>query len=174
MGVIGPKKLCGSFVQAAGPPAAKRSIHCSSCRRSSAKSRSPLTIRLFSVGILRRTGDSPRILFFASGPKMRPMNVRGGDRRPAAISIHAEQCASICAAFMLPHWRALSGRRCVSRFLSSSTVVASKRFFIPLPPLPVLGDLGPRNTAAVQQPAAMGQGSSPAFRTNCILPSTKR
>jgi hypothetical protein len=77
-------------------------------RCSAAKSLSPSLIRLFSVGILRRIGFSPRTDCFAIVPKIRPMTLRGGDFTPAAISIHAEQCASICAAFIAPHCLSLS------------------------------------------------------------------
>jgi len=67
--------------------------------------------------------------FFATRPNSRPSKIRGGDTFPIAISIAAEQCASICAGFILPHCRSLSGLNCASRSLTSSTVAASNRFF---------------------------------------------
>jgi hypothetical protein len=60
-----------------------------------------------------------RVAAFANRPKTRPIKLRGGDFNPAAISIHAELCASICATFILPHFLSLSGVRRSIRFLIS-------------------------------------------------------
>ena len=73
-------------------------VHSSSRCRSTAKSRSSVTIRLPSDGILRRTGFSFKTVDFATRPKTRPIKLRGGFFNPTAISIHMEQCASIWAA----------------------------------------------------------------------------
>src|SRR5205814_8831253 len=60
----------------------------------------------------------------------RPRNIRGGILSPNANSKPAEQCATACAAFILPHSRSLCGLSCAIRSLTSSTLVASKRFFM--------------------------------------------
>jgi hypothetical protein len=67
--------------------------------------------------------------FFANGPSSRPIKIRGGVTFPIAIPTVAEQCASICAGFILPHCRSLSGLNRASRSFTSSTVAASHRFF---------------------------------------------
>jgi hypothetical protein len=54
-------------------------------------------IRPFSENVLQRSGSSPTIAVFAKHPKTPPHRLRGGNFNPAAISIHAEQCAIICA-----------------------------------------------------------------------------
>jgi len=68
--------------------------------------------------------------FFASGPTSLPMNRRGGNVIPTAISIVAAQCASICAALIFPHSRSLSGLSNASRSFASFRVAAAKRSFI--------------------------------------------
>jgi len=64
------------------------------------------------------------------GPRMRPMNFRGGRKSPSAISMPAEQCAIAWAGFIVPHWRGLSGCSVSSRALTSFAVGGSKRFFM--------------------------------------------
>src|SRR6516164_7904877 len=72
--------------------------------------------------------EVPLIDFFANRPSSRPINIRRGNFSPTAISIAAEQCASACAGFILPHSRSLSGLSRATRSFTSSTVAASKRF----------------------------------------------
>jgi len=86
-------------------------------------------IKLLSVGMFRRIGSFPKMDFFAIFPKIRPMKLRGGNARPAAISIHAEQCASICATFIAPHCPSLFGLNVSVRRLISVAEGASNRFF---------------------------------------------
>jgi hypothetical protein len=86
-------------------------------------------IRLLSEGMFRRIGASPKMDFFAIGPTIRPTKLRGGDVNPAAISIHAEQCASICAAFIAPHCLSLSGLKNPTRVRISITEDGSNKFF---------------------------------------------
>ena len=113
-----------------GPPVAKRSIDSRSRCLSTTKSRSSVTRQLFSVIELRRIGVPFTINdFFANRPSSRPIKIRGGHIFPIAISIAAEQCASACAAFILPHSRSLSGLNCAIRSFTSSTAAASKRVF---------------------------------------------
>ena len=89
-----------------GPPVAKRSIDSRSRCLSARKSRSSVTRRVFSVIELRRIGVPFTINdFFAIRPSNGPSKIRGGDTFPIAISIAAEQCAIICAGFILPHCR---------------------------------------------------------------------
>jgi hypothetical protein len=80
--------------------------------------------------MLRRTGASFKIVDFANRPKTRPTKLRGGDFSPAAIAIHAEQCASIWVTSILPHRRSLSGVRRSSRSFISSAAAISKRSFM--------------------------------------------
>lgn len=98
-----------------GPPDAKRSIDARSRCRSTMKSRSSVTSTLFSVIAFRRIG-SPFTMsdFLASGPSSLPSKIRGGVTLPSAIPIAAEQCASICATFILPHCRSPSCLRCAT------------------------------------------------------------
>ena len=98
---------------------------------SATKSLSSLTTKLLSVPELRGIGFSFTIIdFFANRPSSRPINIRGGNFSPIAISIAAEQCASACAGFILPHCRSLSGLSCAIRPFTCSTVAASKKFFM--------------------------------------------
>jgi hypothetical protein len=86
---------------------------------------------LFSAIAFRRIGSPFTISdFLANGPSSLPSKIRGGDTLPSAIPIAAEQCASICATFILPHRRSLSGLRCAIRSVISFTAADSKRFFI--------------------------------------------
>lgn len=71
----------------------------------------------------------PKRLRLIIAPRIRPINIRGGSLSPTANSKPAVQCAIACATFILPHSRLLSGLRCLSRSFTSSTVVASNRFF---------------------------------------------
>src|ERR1700722_5900559 len=119
VGLMDPKKQWGWVVHCSGPPVEKRSTQSSRRCRSAPKSLSSCIIRLFSDGMFRRMGASPNTDFFAIFPKIRPTKFRGGEFKPAAISIHAEQCASICAEFILPHCFWLSGFKVSIRFLIS-------------------------------------------------------
>ena len=130
MGVIDPKKVCGCVVHCSGPPVEKRSTQSRRRCRSAAKSLSSCMIRLFSDGMFRRIGFSPSTDFLASFPKIRPTKLRGGEFNPAAISIHAEQCASICATFIVPHSLWLSGLNNSIRFLISIVEESSNRLFM--------------------------------------------
>jgi len=76
------------------------------------------------IGVLFTITD-----FFANRPSSRPIKIRGGDVFPIAISIVAEQCASICAGFILHHCRSLSGLNCAIRSFTSSAIGGSNRFF---------------------------------------------
>jgi hypothetical protein len=126
-----PKKLCGCVVYPSGPAAANRSINPHNRSRSLPRSRSSCTTRSFTVGEFRRIGSSLlNAIGFTIRPMIRPINIRGGHISPIAISIAAEQCASACAGFILPHIRSLSGLSCAIRSFTSSTFLASKRFFI--------------------------------------------
>jgi hypothetical protein len=58
------------------------------------------------------------------------MNIRGGFWSPTAISIAREQWASICAGYIVPHARAVSGFNRAIRVFTSSADAGSKRFFI--------------------------------------------
>jgi hypothetical protein len=80
--------------------------------------------------MFRRIGFSPSTDFLASFPKIRPTKLRGGEFNPAAISIHAEQCASICATFIVPHSLWLSGLNNSIRFLISIVEESSNRLFM--------------------------------------------
>ena len=124
-----PKKQCGCGVHCSGPPAEKRSTQSSKRRCSATKFLSPCMIRLFSVGIFRRIGSFPKTDFFAIFPKIRPTKLLGGVFSPAAISIHAEQCASICATFIAPQSRSLSGLNTSIRFLISEADEGSNKLF---------------------------------------------
>lgn len=128
-GVKSPKKQCGCRVHFSGPSAEKRSTQSSKRRCSAIKSLSPRMIRLLSVGMFRRIGLSPRMDFFAIFPKIRPAKLLGGVFSPAAISIDAEQCASICATLIAPQSRSLSGLNASIRFLISEADEGSNRFF---------------------------------------------
>jgi hypothetical protein len=133
--VIFPKKEWGCVVHFSGPPAVNLSVHSNSRCRSTSKLRSSLTIRLLSVGILRRIGFSFMTLDIATLPNIRPIKLRGEDLKPRAISVHAEQCASICAAVILPHCRSLSGLRSANRRRISLCASGSNKFFICFPSL---------------------------------------
>jgi len=128
-GVICPKKQCACDVHWSAPPAEKRSTQSSKHRCSATKFLSPCMIRHFSVRIFRRVGSSPQSDFFDIFPNIRPTKLRGGFFIPAAISIHAEQCAGICAAVIAPYRLSLSGPRRSIRFLISVTEEGSDRFF---------------------------------------------
>src|SRR5208337_4617337 len=86
-------------------------------------------IRLFSVGMSRGIGFCPKTDFFATFPTIRPRKLRGGVFNPAAISIHAEQCASICATFIEPHCFSQSGLKSLIRCLSSIAEDVSNKLF---------------------------------------------
>ncbi len=128
-GVNGPKKACGCEVHPTGPVAAKQSINSPNRPCSTAKSRSSF---ITSSGMLGNCGASAPCreeqLALWQGPIIRPTNALGGRICPIAISIPAEQCASICAGLILPHTRWLSGCRCSSRCFTSSTLDVSKEF----------------------------------------------
>jgi hypothetical protein len=130
LGLIDPKKQCGWVVHCSGPPVENRSTQSSRRCCSASKFLSSCMIRLFSDGMFRPIGFSPSTDFFAIFPKIRPTKLRGRDFNPAAISIHAEQCASICATFILPHCFSLSGLKNSIRFLISIAQERSNRLFI--------------------------------------------
>ena len=120
----------------AGPAAANRSINASNRSRSVVRSRSSRTTRSFIVGEFRRIGSSfLSAKGFTIHPKIRPTNTRGGVLSPSANSKPAEQCATACGAFIVPHNRSLSGLSNAIRFFTSCTLVASKRFFMYVPRL---------------------------------------
>src|SRR5579859_7150941 len=86
----------------------------------------------FAVGEFLRIGSSSRSTM---GFTNRPMILNGkaaldGILSPTAHSKLAAQCATACAAFIVPHRCAVSGRNCAVRSLTSSTLAGSKRFFI--------------------------------------------
>ncbi len=116
-------------------------MHTLNRSRSDAKSRSSLTIKLLSVGMLRRTGSSFKTFRLATRPKIYPTKLRGGKVRPRARSIHSEQCANICATVIFPQWRLLSGLNRVRRSFNSSKTEGSKRCFTGSPSTPELGFL---------------------------------
>lgn len=129
-GVSLPKKQCGCVVQPADPAAANRSINPHSRPCSTVKSRSFATTSSFAVGEFGRIGSSSRkTAGFMAMPMIRPISSLDGRICPMAISIDAEQCASACAGFIVPHSRWLSGRNCRNRSFTSSTLAASNRFF---------------------------------------------
>src|SRR5580658_10640062 len=130
IGLMDPKKQCGCVVHCSGPPVEKRSTQSSRRCRSATKFLSPCMIRLFSDGMFRRMGSSPKTDFFAIFPKILPTKLRGGDFNPAAISIHAEQWASICATFILPQCLSLSALKDSIRSLISVVEEGSNRLFI--------------------------------------------
>ena len=86
--------------------------------------------RFLSVIELRGIRRSFTIIDFANRPSNSPISLRGGSFSPTAHSMAAEQCASACAALILPHSRSLAGLSCQSRSFTSSTAAVSKRFFI--------------------------------------------
>ena len=67
--------------------------------------------------MFRRIGFVPKRDFFATFPKTRPSRLCFCGVSPAAISIHAEQCASIWATFIAPHCRSLLGLKDAIRLL---------------------------------------------------------
>ena len=58
------------------------------------------------------------------------MNIRGGRDWPVAHSMAAEQCASACAGFILPHKRWLSGLSRAIRSFTSCVLAGSYRLFM--------------------------------------------
>jgi hypothetical protein len=129
-GVSCPKKLCGCAVHPFGPALAKRSINPHNRSRSLSRFRSSCTTRSFTVGEFRRIGSSfPSAKGFTIHPRSRPTKTRGGVLSPSANSKPAEQCATACGAFIVPHNRSLSGLNNAIRSFTSCTLVASKRFF---------------------------------------------
>jgi len=77
------------------------------------------------VGEFFRIGSaSLKAIGLIKPPITRPIINLGGRKSPNAISIPIEQCATICAALILPHCRSLSGRNRPSRAFTSSTVTA--------------------------------------------------
>ena len=110
-GVIFPKKGCLRFPMACAPPFDKRVRIPFSRFFSLLKSRLSLITKDGSVGAFCLNGLSLVTTDFTSGPINLPSNVLLGEASPTATSKALEQCASICATFIVPHWRGLSGVR---------------------------------------------------------------
>ena len=62
--------------------------------------------------IVTMSGGGSRAAGFAYGVlrKLKATNIRGGRTSSQAMAMNSARCASICGAFIFPHWRALSGR----------------------------------------------------------------
>ena len=141
--------------------AANRSISPHSRSRSVPKSRSSCTTKSCIVGEFRRIGSSSRSARgFTIHPMSRPMKTRGGVLSPNANSTPAEQCATACGAFILPHSRWLSGFNNAIRSFTSFHTCRFKEIFhgphapdLPQNQLPVARSINqPRQPGGIHAP----------------------